>query len=293
MSPGDLESDPSGGSELVSEPVGDPGELISETDEGELSGEEFDGGELQQLSSGTSEATVIDAPGVFIGPPGPQGPQGDTGPQGPQGETGPQGDTGPQGPQGPQGEQGEGIGDHEADPEAHPASNITFNPSGLVIVTGTDVQAALAEIDQAVADWPPEVMRRRTTNTPPMSNSVWTQVHMTSTLWGDSGLASGGGVVLEAGWVWHVSVGILWASNSSGGRAVGVMFTDGEVEGEDRMVFDRTASVGGMYKSGSRPLMVTETVTCFAAGQQTSGGTLAVEAARGQPWLHARRGRPL
>lgn len=96
----------------------------------------------------------------LTGDEGPQGPAGDAGaqgPVGPAGEVGPagpagaEGPIGPEGPQGPEGPPGTTLhaGLTDTDTDGHPASIISVDPTGLVIVTTTNVQAALAELDAA------------------------------------------------------------------------------------------------------------------------------------------------
>ena len=73
---------------------------------------------------------------------GQQGPQGETGPQGPQGATGAQGPQGETGPQGPQGDTG---------PNEVTTSTAT-NLTGLLKGNGTNVEAAMPEVDYATPE---------------------------------------------------------------------------------------------------------------------------------------------
>lgn len=109
---------------------------------------------------------VITVPPAGSGPPGPQGavgsqgPQGavgGTGAQGPQGSQGFQGALGPQGIAGAQGSQGfqgstgsqgsQGFQGATGPAGSTVASGVSVTTSGLVIITHTDVQAALADLD--------------------------------------------------------------------------------------------------------------------------------------------------
>ena len=107
-------------------------------------------------------------PRGFKGDTGATGAQGPTGPQGPQGPTGATGATGATGPQGPQGEQGEqgpaGIGvpsggntgqilaktdnlDYNTRWMDLSAENVSFDNTGLSVITEDNLQAVLVEVD--------------------------------------------------------------------------------------------------------------------------------------------------
>lgn len=91
------------------------------------------------------------------GATGPTGPTGATGVTGPTGPTGATGATPPLGSNTPAAVAAAGAAGTDANAShqdhVHPAaaSGVTVNPSGLVVVTHTDVQAALADLDAATA----------------------------------------------------------------------------------------------------------------------------------------------
>ena len=88
---------------------------------------------------------------------GPQGPQGETGPQGPQGEQGPKGDKGERGEQGPQGEPGAAGATGAQGPQGETGPNevtssTATNLTGLLKGNGTNVEAAVPEVDYATPE---------------------------------------------------------------------------------------------------------------------------------------------
>jgi hypothetical protein len=135
-------------------------------------------------ATGPTGATGADS--TVPGPTGPQGPTGSTGPTGATGATGPTGLTGPTGPAGPTGPTGAdstvpgptgptgptgaaGSGvptggtagqylrkvsgtDYDVAFADVPASEVSVLPSGLFVVTGTNVQEAIRQIDLELSE---------------------------------------------------------------------------------------------------------------------------------------------